>query len=158
RHLRRRLAAGATAIAVVALTVALFVRALDQVSPVTPVGTSPSPGDVVTYKGLPPFADMRSVAANQTGFVAAGDTSTGDGVDPVWFSPDGVNWSRVSGASPESNSLWDAIGDANGFITVGVDLQERPAAWYSQDGIHWTKAAVDLPAGAGAGGADAIFG
>jgi len=158
RHLRRRLAAGSTAIAVVALTVALFVRAIDQASPVTPVGTSPSPTGVVTYDGLPSFADMRSVAANQTGFIAVGDTSTGDGIDPVWFSPDGVSWTRVHGTSPESNSLWDAVGDANGFITVGVDLQDQPAAWYSQDGIHWTKAAVDLPAGAGSSGADAVFG
>jgi len=113
RHLRRRLAAGSTAIAVVALTVALFVRAIDQASPVTPVGTSPSPGEIVTYSGLPSFADIRSVAANQTGFIAVGDTSTGDGIDPVWFSPDGVSWTRVHGTSPESNSLWDAVGDAN---------------------------------------------
>src|SRR6185369_14803783 len=66
-HLHRRLAAGSTAIAVVALTVALFVRAIDQATPVTPVGTSPTPGDIVTYTGLPSFADIRSIAADQIG-------------------------------------------------------------------------------------------
>ena len=101
--------------------------------------------------------DLRAVAGSQIGFVAVGDTSGGDGTDPVWFSPDGRSWARVPADSgPDSASLWDVVAGGPGFIAVGIDGRNEPAAWYSTDGLAWTAADVSLPSGIG--NVDSMFG
>jgi hypothetical protein len=101
--------------------------------------------------------DLRAVAADDGVFVAVGDTSLADGVDPVWFSADGRTWTRAPQATaPDSLSLWDVIADGPGFVAVGVDHGGDPAAWTSSDGQAWEKSSVDLPTDIG--NVDSIFG
>src|SRR5262245_58264929 len=81
---------------------------------------------------------MRAVAANDVVFVAVGDTSEGDGLAPVWSSSDGTTWTRAPLASaPDSNSLWDVKAAGPGFVAVGRNLRDDPAAWTSTDGQAW---------------------
>lgn len=152
RRLRRRVAAGSTAIAIVILTVGLFVRSLDQASHVTPGGASTSPtvdgaADAVVYDAFPRRFYLRAIAGNATGFVAVGDTSDGEYTDPVWFSPDGTTWTRApKSTGPRSPILWDVIANQQGFLAVGSD-QNAAAAWYSTDGLTWARAPVEAAPG-----------
>ncbi len=153
RRLRRRVAAGSTAIAIVILSVGLFVRSLDQASHVTPGGASTSPtvtggADAVVYDAFPSWVQLRAIAGNATGYVAVGDVSDGDSTDPVWFSPDGTTWTRAPNSTgPRSPNLWDVIANQQGFVAVGLDQHYAAAAWYSTDGLTWASAPVEAAPG-----------
>ncbi|NQV05144.1 hypothetical protein HQ535_01220 [bacterium] len=79
------------------------------------------------------------VASGPAGIVATGwvDTDTGDFAPPVWFSSDGLTWSRLS-ADDYQDGGPDGVVFAvdGGFLTVrlGDDL------WESSNGWEWSSA------------------
>jgi hypothetical protein len=84
----------------------------------------------------PEFAGstMRAVVAGPSGLVAVGDT----GVDPtVWYSADGVAWTRVEGAVASASATIRAIAAGpSGWVAVGDD-QGTGRSWVSADGRSW---------------------
>lgn len=160
RHVRRRIGAGVTALLIGAAGFGLLVRAFDRTTSIAPADTSTAPVEGEVLHIRPDYGthfDPRAVAASDAGFVVVGDTSLGDRTDPVWFSPDGVSWSRAPAAdAPDSPNLWDVTAGGPGFVAVGLDGSWNPAAWYSSDGLVWVPADVALPSGIG--NVDAMFG
>lgn len=95
---------------------------------------------------------IRAVAAGDDGLVAVGNEMFGDGVsdDPlVWFSPDGMQWSRS--ILPNGGQVFDVVATDTGYVAVGFaehiqgeDIVDIGAVWISTDGITWDKTAEDL--------------
>ncbi|MGI8810386.1 MAG: hypothetical protein ACR2KK_21555 [Acidimicrobiales bacterium] len=108
--------------------------------------------ELATVAGGPGDQGMTSVAAGPVGFVAAGfDHSRPRGVPAMWWSPDGMAWSRV-GAGPGSPfSAGQAINGVavgeRGAVAVGTiqtsgDIDAM--AWFSADGTTWRSVPLGL--------------
>jgi thermitase len=70
----------------------------------------------------------------------------------VWSSPDGVNWTRVTGAasfsgrSCHSSVIYDdRIWVIGGFAQDDQNLFIKNDVWYSADGVTWTRATASAP-------------
>jgi hypothetical protein len=67
----------------------------------------------------------------------------------VWTSPDGLNWSRASGANPDLGGpgdrwMFGVVAGGPGFVAVGMEHVDEPdegdaAVWTSPDGQNWTR-------------------
>lgn len=80
---------------------------------------------------------MMGVAANETGIVAVG----GDGaMGAVWFSPDGLAWSRlVMGDAAEKGPMSAVTTSDGGFVAAGPTFPGVGTVWTSPDGQTWTE-------------------
>lgn len=62
---------------------------------------------------------------------------------PIWISPDGTSWSRVTGneeAFGDSVTISDIAAGGSGYVAVGTDGDVIEAAiWTSADGLTWTR-------------------
>jgi hypothetical protein len=105
-----------------------------------------------TYGG-PDAIDVARVAAGPSGFVIAGNRTSGAA---VWLSADATGFRLVAGAPglAGSDGLTTSISDAavtgSGLTVVGGirragRIDSDPAVWTSPDGGTWTRA--DLPGG-----------
>lgn len=80
---------------------------------------------------------MMGVAANETGVVAVG----GDGANGVvWFSPDGLAWSRLAIGDRVGNGPMSAVtaGDRE-FVAAGPTFPGAGTVWTSADGETWIE-------------------
>ncbi len=77
------------------------------------------------------------VAAGPGGYVAVGwvDRDTGDVDPPIWFSPDGSEWERITGYGEtlQDTDFASVVVDAAGFVAIGNEV------WRSPDGQAWTR-------------------
>ncbi len=80
---------------------------------------------------------IQDVAAGPGGYVAVGwaDSGTGDVDPPIWFSPDGFEWERVTphGEMVEDLAFASVVVDGTGFVAIGTEV------WRSPDGRTWTR-------------------
>ncbi len=95
---------------------------------------------------------IMDVANGPMGLVAVGwvDTKFGDLDPPIWVSPDGLTWSRLTGNADafSPGSLINAITTGGpGFVAVGISDVGSAAIWVSGDGKSWTR--VEQPLGDG---------
>jgi hypothetical protein len=96
-------------------------------------------------------SSIRAVTAGDSGLVAVGDGAFLDGApgDPlVWFSPDGMQWSRS--VLPNGKRAFDVVATDTGYVAVGraeriqgEDILDAGAVWTSPDGITWNQIAED---------------
>ena len=108
--------------------------------------------------GGPGYQRMQDVASFSGGLVGVGADS---GSAAVWFSPDGLLWSRVPGneaAFSDDLELFiiDVTAGAPGIVAVGQQWDRRgavsdldAAAWHSEDGRTWSRSDPDGLGGAG---------
>ena len=94
--------------------------------------------------GGPGDQRLTAVAAGPLGFITAGS----DGSLPaVWFSPDGVSWSRVVGPFQASQRIEGLAVGARGAVAVGTITTSGDAdgmAWFSPDGGNWRTVPLGL--------------
>jgi hypothetical protein len=80
---------------------------------------------------------IMSITAGPGGYVAVGwvDRRAGDPDPPIWFSPDGTIWERVTDPGPDGSEVDFAIvlADSDGFLAIGTQ------AWRSGDGLTWQR-------------------
>lgn len=97
--------------------------------------------------GGPGDQRVTSVAGGPLGFVAAGV----DGSLPaVWFSPDGMSWTRVGGPFQKSQRIEAVAVGPQGAVAVGTITTSGDVdgmAWFSADGSTWRT----VPLGGAAG-------
>jgi hypothetical protein len=91
-------------------------------------------------------SSIRAVTAGQGGLVAVGDGASGDPL--VWFSPDGMQWSRS--VLPNGKRVFDVVATDTGYVAVGSAeriqgeyILADGAVWTSPDGITWNQIAED---------------
>jgi hypothetical protein len=95
---------------------------------------------------------VRDIAAVGNGFVAVGSAS-GDGQDgAVWYSPDGLEWTRVEspslggrGRQAIESVVWTGNIVVAGGYTSGTNGQGQPVIWRSGDGKTWGNPSAPLP-------------
>jgi hypothetical protein len=104
------------------------------------VAWEPVPDDPLAFAD----AEVRSIAAFDSGFVAVG--VVGSVQDPTgavaWISPDGVAWTRVDDPAFDAAVAVSVIqAPFGGLVAVGSTVDRRNAvAWVSADGRTWTRA------------------
>jgi len=96
-------------------------------------------------------SSIRAVTAGDSGLVAVGHGAHVEGApgDPlVWFSPDGMQWSRS--VLPNGTALVDVVATDTGYVAVGSAdriqgdfILTDGAVWTSPDGITWNQIAED---------------
>jgi hypothetical protein len=89
-------------------------------------------------------SSIQAVTAGDSGLVAVGDRASGDPL--VWFSPDGMQWSRS--VLPNGKRAFDVVATDTGYVAVGFveriqgeDILVDGAVWTSPDGIIWNQVA-----------------
>jgi hypothetical protein len=119
----------------------------------------PAPGDVFTGNGRDDgWQTINDVVAAGPGLVAVGvDTSGGDEDAAVWYSEDGITWTRAPHdeevfGGPGNETMTAITVGGPGLVAVGGSgppsevegLHEisgqHAAVWYSADGIVWNRA------------------
>jgi hypothetical protein len=79
------------------------------------------------------------IAYNGTQFVAIG-TASGTTDDNIYYSPDGINWTKASSTVPGQLIYWTGYGikfNSGMWVAVGYDTSNNNL-WTSPDGITWT--------------------
>lgn len=113
-------------------------------------------GGVMTALGTDRNQFIQDVAAGPAGLVAVGwvDFETGDSDPPIWVSPDGIAWERVTGnqdAFSPGVFINAVTAGGPGYVAVGEEATEtepgHAAIWVSTDGRDWAR--VDQPLGEG---------
>jgi hypothetical protein len=88
---------------------------------------------------------IEAVAAGARGVAAAGWEQTSSADAAVWYSGDGVTWSRVRSDSlggEGDQSILDIAALDNGFVAVGREetaTEIRGAVWTSRNGVTWER-------------------
>ena len=94
-------------------------------------------GGVPTESGNDKNQVIQDVAAGPGGYVAVGGVSrdTGDVDPPIWFSPDGFEWERITGYGETfaATDFASVVADDTGFVAFGNQV------WRSPDGRTWTR-------------------
>ena len=91
-------------------------------------------------------AQSALVYNNRMWVIGGNDTRPrdGGGLNDVWYSPDGVNWTEATAHAAFSPRAGHAslVYDNQMWVIGGVNLSGNPLsdAWYSSDGVHWTQA------------------
>jgi hypothetical protein len=133
----------------------------------TPIAAAPEPtmtwirlSDESGVFGGPGMQNIRDLVAGGPGFIAVGaDDSGGDNDAAVWYSSDGLAWTRVPHdpdvfGGPGHQAMWAIAAGGPGFVAVGADgigtdrvatgafevESQSAAVWYSSDGIEWHRA------------------
>lgn len=175
-HHRRKAWAFAAAFILVAaaVVVAAFVTRGDSEAPVADEPTAPVQVESLTWSRVPHDQALfdptkgidviTSITAGGPGFVAVGTTGIMDdswiGTNAaVWFSEDGITWSRVPNDTPP---LGGPINEAVQSVTVGglglvavgfeneLPLGGDAVVWISDDGMSWSCVPDDEAAFEGA--------
>ena len=86
------------------------------------------------------------------------DINGTDANDDIWSSPDGINWSQVTGSAPWgdlanmatvsfNNKLWvmGGYGDPGSVYPTGNTLLNMRKVWSSSDGINWSQVTGSAP-------------
>ena len=98
-----------------------------------------TPGVVVVGGGR----RLSGLVAATPGVVVVGRQTAALGLGAlVWFSPDGVTWSRVPHDDAVFGSAWmnDVTYTDGRYWAVGATREPRtPAVWSSNDGVTWTR-------------------
>jgi len=105
--------------------------------------------DQPAFKG----GGMDAVAADDAGFVAAGNAS---GHVAIWTSPDGLTWTRVPddamfhGKTTSTSAATGVAVRDGATVVVGMTVESDPPrarAWWSVDRKTWSQATVDKAVG-----------
>lgn len=100
--------------------------------------------------GGPDMQTMSAVASGPSGVVAVGEDGPGRRA-AVWFSPDGLTWSRVPHdedlfGGPTDPEFADVAWVDDRFVAVGSAASSGrhiAAVWISPDGVLWSRVAHD---------------
>jgi hypothetical protein len=94
--------------------------------------------------GLPDQMWVGALAANDQGVVAVGQQGA-LGEASVWFSPDGIEWTRS--VPPGDHGVIDVVATDTGFVAVGDggydDVHILGGILTSPDGVTWTQVPYD---------------
>lgn len=121
--------------------------AWDRIADPDVFGGAPTDGN-----GTDGYQMIRDIAAGPAGLVAVGvvDDRFGDLDPPIWVSPDGLSWSRVTGNADalDPGSTINAVATGGpGYVAAGSNNAGSAAIWVSGDGVSWAR--VEQPPGDG---------
>jgi hypothetical protein len=93
---------------------------------------------------------MNHVALGGPGLVAVGtDSPSGPANAAVWYSPDGLVWTRVPHdeqvfGGPDRQAITSVAEGGPGLVGIGYDLADfESVVWTSPDGLTWTRMGQD---------------